>query len=67
MTPEQKAAFVLAQISLLNLELESMKAENLHRQSKGYSLAYTEDGFNHVYLKYEPILGSNALIEFFKS
>ena len=67
MNSQENVAFITAQVALLNLEVESMKAENLCRQSKGYSLAYTEDSFYHVYSKYEPILGSKALIKFFES
>jgi hypothetical protein len=66
MTPEQKASYINAQVALFNAEIEGMKAENIHRLNCDNSIAYAMDEFYGVIKKWESILGSNALIEFFK-
>lgn len=66
MTPEQKAAFINAQTALLNCEVAGMIAENQARQRNGYALAYTEEAFDFIYKKYEPVLGYNAIIQCFR-
>lgn len=66
MTPEQKAAFIFAQTSLMNLEAEAMKAENANRERNNLSQAYTENSFSELYNKYFIILSYTGLTNFFK-
>lgn len=66
MTPEQRAAFINAQTALFLAEIEAMKAENQFRNQQGFSMAYTEESFRKVIKYYEPIIGYNAVIEFFR-
>ncbi len=66
MTQEQKTAFINAQTALFLAEIESMKAENQFRIQQGLTVAYTEREFNSIIQKYEPIIGCNAVTEFFR-
>jgi len=66
MTPEQRVAFINAQTALFLAEIEAMKAENQFRDQQGFTVAYTEKEFNNIIQKYEPIIGYNAVIEFFR-
>lgn len=66
MTPEQRTAFINAQTALFLAEIEAMKAENQFRNQQGLTVAYTEKEFNSIIQKYEPIIGYNAVIEFFR-
>ena len=66
MTPEQKVAYINAQVALFNAEIEGMKAENVHRLNCSNSIAYGGDEFYNVCKNWGNVLGSNALIEFFK-
>lgn len=45
MTPEQKAAFIMAQAAVLNAEIAGMVAENIYRQACGKTIAYDEQAF----------------------
>jgi hypothetical protein len=45
----QVLALIYAQVALL----EGMKAENIIRQSRDYSLAYDDKAFHEVYLELE--------------
>jgi len=49
MTDEQKAAFVFAAAVRVSAQIESMKAENQHREMQGYSQAYGEEAFLEVF------------------
>ena len=64
MTPEQKAAFVIAQAACMNAELEAMKAANIDRLERGYSTAYGEDEFLSIPAKYG--LEHNTVVAFFQ-
>ena len=66
MNPEQRVAFINTQTALFLAEIESMKAENQFRIQQGLTVAYTEREFNSIIQKYEPIIGYNAVIEFFR-
>lgn len=66
MTPEQKAAFINAQTQMMIAEREIMTAENIERDRKGYAPANGPDQWADFYNKWEPILGYNALINFFR-
>jgi hypothetical protein len=48
MTPEQKAAYVIAQAACAAARIAGMQALNQERQSNGYSLAYSEAAFEAV-------------------
>lgn len=45
MTPEQSAAFLIAQSAVLMARVAGMTAENDQRRHQGSSMAYTEDDF----------------------
>lgn len=64
MTPEQKAAFVMAQAVAALARIESMKAENWMREMKGHTIAYGEAEFANVENEY--MIGHNAVINFFR-
>lgn len=67
MTSEQKAAFILSQVAMLNAEIAMMQAANSQRQHHGLSMEYSADAFHQVITNYEAILGHNAVIGFFRS
>lgn len=67
MTPEQKAAFVVAQAALLNTRVAGMEAENQQRQYRGLAPAYGEDAFISLEREFESTLGHNAVLLFFAS
>lgn len=52
MTPEQKAAYVMAQSVSAMATIEGMKAANREREARGHVLAYGEDAFNGVIDQY---------------
>jgi len=63
MTPEQKAAYVVAQAALLNARISAMKAEN---DCYPDAIPYGEKAFDDVIEQFDGILGHNALMELFK-
>jgi len=65
MTPEQKAAFVVAQAALLNARIAAMNAANANRAITGLSPAYDEGDFAKLESYYEGALGWNAVITLF--
>lgn len=64
MTPEQKAAFVIAQSVAMFAEIEGMKVMNRDRERGGYAFAYGEESFLNVAVSYG--LHYNQLIKFFQ-
>lgn len=64
MTPEQKAAFVIAQAVTAYAEIEGMKTLNREREAEGKALAYDEGAFFEITNRYN--LHNNALIDFFR-
>ena len=66
MTPEQKAAFVIAQTQMMVNEREIMIAGNEERRLHGLSPAHGPDQWEDFLQKWEPVLGYNALIGFFR-
>lgn len=66
MTPEQQSAFIIAQAAMLNAEIATMQAENLHRASRGEATAYTEEVFQATTDKYS-CLTHNAVLSLFGS
>ena len=67
MTPEQKVAFVIAQIALFQCRVAGMVAENAQRTHHGHSMAYTEADFTCLEREQEALIGHNALITWFGS
>jgi hypothetical protein len=63
MTPEQKAAFIIAQAACASAEIAAMQAANQHRLSLGLAIAYDEAAFLLVADRYQ--LGHNTVISFF--
>lgn len=45
MTPDQAAAYVMSQTVLLSARIAGMMAENMQRQHRNESMAYTEGHF----------------------
>ena len=48
MTNEQKAAYINAQAAVLNGTIAGMQAENVYRQHRGETIAYSQDAFIKV-------------------
>lgn len=67
MSPEQKAAFVMAQIALFQCRVAGMVAENAQRTHRGDSMAYTEADFMCLEREQEALIGHNALIRLFSA
>lgn len=64
MTPEQKAAFIMAQAACAMAEIAGMQASNQHRLSLGQSIAYDEKNFEEVINN--KVLGHNSVVSFFQ-
>jgi hypothetical protein len=56
-----KAAFLIAQAAMLQVELAAMQAANTERESKGYSLAYGEEAFCELQERYSCLSHNGAL------
>ena len=65
MTPEQKAAYIVAQAALLNAEIEAMKAANLERVHRGEAMAYSEYAFLDIINEYS-ILDHNNIMQYLR-
>lgn len=55
MTPEQKAAYVVAQAALLNAEIAQLQSEP----------RYGEETYYEVVQRYQATIGHNAVMELF--
>lgn len=64
MTPEQQAAYVIAQAACATAEVAGMQAENQARAAAGLSPAYVEQDFQNVVLRLG--IHHNAVIGFFQ-
>ena len=64
MTPEQQAAFIMAQAACAMAEIAGMQAENQQRAHLGQSMAYVEKQFTDVIER--NCIGHNAVISFFR-
>ncbi len=64
MTPEQQAAFIMAQAACALAEVAGMQAANAHRLSLGLTIAYDEDAFQSVIARNG--IGHNDVISFFR-
>ena len=67
MTPEQKAAFIVAQAAMLNSLIAGMQAENAMRSHRGETPAYVEEDFFRLHQEYASVIGHNAVLEYFQS
>lgn len=65
MTPEQKAAFIIAQASMMEVEKMVMIAEDRERERHGNSPANGPTQWAEFRDKWEAILGYNAVLYFF--
>jgi hypothetical protein len=63
MSPEQQAAYIMAQAACAMATIAGMQAENQHRISVGRSDLYTEEAFEDVTSRYT--IGHNDVISFF--
>ena len=52
MTPEQKAAYIIAKAANMLTELEGMKALNQFRENQGCAQEYDSDAFFNLPAKY---------------
>lgn len=66
MIPEQAAAFINAQTTLANIQLQGMLAENTHRAACGESPSYGASQFLELEKSWEPIIGYNAVTYLFQ-
>ena len=64
MTPEQRAAYVMAQAACANAEVAGMTAENMQREHRGESMAYVFDDFFAITEKYP--IHHNAVVEWMR-
>lgn len=64
MTPEQQAAYVIAQSHAAMIEAMGMVAENQHRTMNGMSIAYGAEAFQDLINRYG--ISHNAVISFFR-
>lgn len=64
MTPEQKAAFVNAQVACAMAEIAAMQAHDRWQRAVGTDQFYTEEAYSAVPDKFG--IGHNAVITFFQ-
>jgi len=67
MSPEQKAALVIAQAALLYAEVAGMVAENMVRGALGETPVYEEACFLEKIEKYERTLHRDAVLSLFNT
>ncbi len=65
-TPEQRAAYINSQVAMFNAEIARMVADNQLSVACGTSPPYGERQFTEVIERYEPVIGHNAVIMFFR-
>lgn len=64
MTPEQQAAYIQAQSTTALIEAMGMMSENLQRVHRGESIAYPEDSFQDVILRYG--IHHNSVLNYYR-
>lgn len=64
MTPEQKAAYIVAQTALLNAEIAQACAANIDRMDGGKAPAYGEHGFQQIIDRYSMLQADNVIAFF---
>lgn len=62
MNPEERVAFINAQVACALIDLAGMQAENRQREMEGKSLAYTEDAFQVMKRGY--CIDHNAVVSY---
>lgn len=65
MSPEQRAAFVNSQVSMMQAEMQVMLAENRERGENNLAPAYGSEQWENFKDSWANTLGHNAVIEFF--
>jgi hypothetical protein len=65
MTPGEKVAFINSQVACALIEMESMKAANRDRQSRGESDAYGEEAFMNIINEHR--IGWNDVIGYLRT
>lgn len=63
MTPEERAAYINSQVSLMGVEAAGMSAENLRCAMEGKPAAYGKASFDDLLARYDH-LTHNAVIAF---
>lgn len=63
MTPEQQAAFIIAQAACAMAEIAAMQAENQMRSHRGETIAYVEGDFRDAIER--NVIGHNAVLTLF--
>ena len=63
MTPEQKAAFIMAQTAAVQAEIAGMQAENTFREMQGKTIVYDHEAFRRLIDEYG--ISHNAVVSFF--
>jgi hypothetical protein len=66
MTSDQKSAFINAQTAMMTAETRMMEADNDLRARRGEVPAYGPGEWTAFIARWEPVLGYNALISFFR-
>ena len=63
MTPEQQAAYIMAQTAAVQAEIAGMQAENTFREMQGKTIAYDHEAFRSLIDQYG--ISHNAVVSFF--
>lgn len=66
MSPNEKAAFIVAQVQMMIAERDVMIAENVERAQQGFAPAHGPDEWEKMRQRWEPIFGYNSLLIFFR-
>ena len=66
MTPNEKAAFIMAQTEIMRSERILMESENEDRSRRGFAPANGPSQWAEFHTRWESVLGYNALISFFR-
>jgi hypothetical protein len=64
MTENERAAYLSAQVACAMIEALGMMSENMQRQHRGESMAYTEEAFTRLQEQYP--IGHNAALTWLK-
>jgi hypothetical protein len=60
MNENERAAYIQSQVACALIEMEAMKAANWMREMQGHTIAYGEEAFNNLVVKYG--IGHNDVI-----
>ena len=64
MTPEQQAAYIMAQTAAVQAEIAGMQGENTFREMQGKTIAYDHAAFTKLIDEYG--ISHNAVVGFFR-